>query len=188
MTVLMDRPSATDEHGSPEPEELLDSLELPPGYKAELVGREIIVTPPPELDHQTVLRRVRRQLPPHGWEEEHNIGVITPGGKFIPDLVVADLDYLERESRASWQPPEGIAMVVEVTSSNASTDRDEKRRGYAAAKIPLFLLVDRQQKETVLFSKPEGGDYTLADRRPIDEQIPLPEPFSFTLESPHGRS
>ena len=73
-------------------------------------------------------------------------------------------------------------MVVEVTSSNASTDRDEKRRGYAAAKIPLYLLIDRQRKESVLFSEPMRGDYTTADRRPIDEPVPLPEPFSFTLE------
>jgi Uma2 family endonuclease len=182
MTVLMDRPSATDEHEGPEPEELLDSLELPPGYKAELVGREIIVTPPPVFNHQTVLRKVRRQLPPHGWGEDQNIGVVTPGGKFIPDLIVADLGYWERESEESWQGSEGIAMVVEVTSSSASIDRDEKRLGYAAAKIPLYLLIDRQRKETVLFSEPARGDYAVVARRPIDEPVPLPEPFSFTLE------
>ena len=182
MTVLMDRPSATDENWNPEPEELLDSLELPPGYKAELVGREIIVTPPPGFNHETVLMRIRRQLLSEDWDAEGGIGVVTPGGKFIPDLVVASLDYWERDSDESWQRPAGIALVVEVTSSNPSTDRDSKRRGYAQAEIPLYLLIDRKAKETVLFSQPEKGDYVTAARRPITDPIPLPAPFSFTLE------
>lgn len=183
MTVLMEAPSATDDENEVhELARLMDSLELPPGYKAQLVGREIIVTPPPGFNHQTILVRIRRQLPRDAWDADGNIGVMTPGGRFIPDLVVADLDYWERDSDDNWQSPDRIAMVVEVTSTNAFVDREPKRLGYAAAKIPLYLLVDRQKKETVLFSGPRDGDYAVTARRPLGEPIPLPEPFSFTLE------
>jgi len=182
MTVLMDRPSATDENWNPKPEELLDSLELPPGYKAELIEGDIVVTPPPSFNHESVLMRMSRQLYPRDWATAGNLGVVTPLGRFVPDLVVTSFDYWERDSDESWQTSADIAMVVEVTSSNPTKDRDPKRRGYAKAEIPLYLLVDRQTKETVLFSEPENGDYRAADRRPLGDPIPLPAPFSFTLE------
>ena len=182
MTVLMDRPSATDENWNPEPEELLDSLELPPGYKAELVGRQIIVTPPPTNEHQSYVAEVTHDLNVAGWHTSGTTGLITPLGRFIPDLTVARKEFFRATPLDHWLNPSGVALVVEVTSSNPEKDREDKRRGYAEAEIPLYLLIDRKAKETVLFSKPENGDYAVADRRPIDESVPLPDPFSFTLE------
>ena len=182
MTVLMEQPSATDEHDGPEPEELLDSLELPPGYKAELIEGDIVVTPAPSFGHEAYLARMSHRFYANGWSLSGNLGVATPLGRFIPDMTVVARDYWERDSEESWQSSDGIAMVVEVTSSNPSNDRDSKRRGYAAAQIPLYLMIDRQRKETVLFSEPSDGDYAVTARRPIGEPIPLPEPFSFALE------
>jgi Uma2 family endonuclease len=178
----MERPSATDEHGPLEPEELLDSLELPPGSKAEIIEGEVVVTPAPSFEHESYFARLSYQLNVSGWSVSGNLGVLTPLGHFIPDLTVVALDYWEREAAEGWQGPDGIAMVVEITSTNPSNDRDSKRRGYAGAKIPLYLLIDRQRKESVLFSQPEKGDYTTRARRPLGEPIPLPEPFSFALE------
>ena len=78
--------------------------------------------------------------------------------------------------------PDGVALVVEITSSNPTVDRDAKRRGYAAAKVPLYLLVDREEKQTVLFSAPARGDYRTVSSRPITEQVDLPAPFGFAVE------
>jgi len=179
MTVLMEEPRALDEFG--ELGELLDSLDLPPGYKAELIEGEIVVMPPPGFNHEAFLAMIHYQLSLRKWLAVGNLGVITPLGKFIPDLSVATFEYFRRDSDESWQGSDGIAMVVEVTSSNPEKDRDAKRRGYALANIPVYLLVDRQRKETVLFSEPERGDYVVVARRPITEPVPLPAPFSFTL-------
>ncbi|NUR29686.1 MAG: hypothetical protein HOV83_28195 [Catenulispora sp.] len=41
-------------------------------------------------------------------------------------------------------------MAVEVTSSAPADDREAKCRAYAAAGIPLYLLVDRGRRETVI--------------------------------------
>ena len=179
MTVLMEEPRALDEFG--ELGELLDSLELPPGYKAELIEGEIVVVPPPGFNHEAFLVKIQYQLYVRKWGAAGNLGVITPLGKFIPDLSVAALEYFDRDSDESWQGSDDIAMVVEVTSSNPDKDRGARRRGYALAKIPVYLLVDRQLKETVLFSEPERGGYVIVARRPITEPVPLPAPFSFTL-------
>lgn len=182
MTVLMDRPSTTDEHGTPEPEELLDSLELPPGYRAELIEGNIVVTPPPNNEHQSYFVEVAYDFNVAGWRVSGETGLITPLGRFIPDLTVARKEYFRATPLKHWLDPDGVALVAEITSSNPSNDRDSKRRGYAKSGIPLYLLIDPKAKETVLFSKPENGDYSVDDHRPIDEPVPLPEPFSFTLE------
>ena len=74
-------------------------------------------------------------------------------------------------------------MVVEVTSSSPDHDRSAKRHGYASAKIPLYLLVDRQQGRVTLFSDPVGNDYTTQSQVPFGGIVKLPPPFSFTLET-----
>lgn len=185
MTVLMDRPSATDENEGPSPEELLYSLELPPGYRAELIEGDIIVTPPPNMEHEGYFVETTARFIENGWRVSGTLGLVTPLGLIEPDLTVARREYFANQKPGgwrTWQNPDGVALVAEITSSNPLKDRDSKRRGYAGAKIPLYLLIDRKAKATVLFSEPEDGDYKIADRRPIDEPIPLPEPFSFTLE------
>jgi Uma2 family endonuclease len=182
MASLMERPSATDEHEPVEPEKLLDSLELPPGYRAELIEGDIVVTPPPNAEHEGYFAETTFQFNMHGWRVSGNTGLLTPLGRFQPDLTVARRGYFSRDEPGAWRSAEGVTLVVEITSSNPSNGRDSKRRGYAAAKIPLYLLIDRKAKETALFSEPSRADYTVTARRPIDDPIPLPEPFSFTLE------
>jgi Uma2 family endonuclease len=180
MTELISKPEPVDD--GPEPERLVDLLELLEAYKAELLEGAIIVTSLPDEEHAEFLVAINHQLCLHGWYCSWRLGVITPLGRVIPGLTVAPRAYFHRGTGECWQPAEGVAMVVEVTSSYAFNDWDPKRRGYAAAGIPLYLFVDRKRKETVLFSKPEDDDYTASDWRPIHEPIPLPEPFSFTLE------
>jgi Uma2 family endonuclease len=182
MTDVMDLPGTTDEFDLPDPEALLESLDLPAGFKAEIIEREVVVTPAPGFQHESYFARLSHQLNVNGWSVSGNLGVLTPLGRFIPDMTVVALDYWERDSDEGWQRPDGIAMVVEITSTNPSNDRDSKRRGYAGAGIPLYLLIDRQRKESVLFSEPEKGDYATRARRPLGEPIPLPRPFSFVLE------
>jgi Uma2 family endonuclease len=182
MQGVLELPRTTDEYEPTEPEALLDSLDLPPGSKAEIIEGEVVVTPAPSFEHESYFARLSYQLNVSGWSVSGNLGVLTPLGHFIPDLTVVALDYWDRDAAEGWQLPDGIAMVIEVTATNPSNDRDSKRRGYAGAKIPLNLLIDRQRKESVLFSQPEKGDYTTRARRALGEPIPLPQPFSLTLE------
>jgi len=179
MTVLMDDSHALDE----ELIETLDSLELPPGYRAEIIERQIIAAPPPSIRHEGCVAEISYQLATsrHGWRCSGNLGVITPLGRFIPDLTVAPKSFFERDSIESWQHPKGIALVCEITSNDPSRDREPKRRGYASAGIPLHLLIDRSAKESTLFSEPTGGDYRVNKRRTLGDDIEIPEPFSITL-------
>lgn len=150
----------------------------------ECIGGEIVVRGPldgrgnhiwSEICHQLVIRSADRVL------VSARSGLRTTHGFFIPDMSIFERDVLG--GRPSWGSSEGIAMLVEIVASHRDTDRVYKRHAYAAAEIPLYLLVDRSRRETVLFSEPdaEAQDYGADIRVPFGSDLELPAPFSFTL-------
>lgn len=163
-------------------DEVLDVLEIPLGYKAESLEGRIVLTGLLGGGHEGVVVELSYRFARNGWLVSARSGLITPLGRFIPDLTVADEAFFAAGTGVWWRSPEGGGLVAEVTSSHPSLDRDGKRRGYAAAGIPLYLLVDREAKRTVLFSGPGRGDYRTVSTRLIAEPVELPAPFGFALE------
>ena len=80
-------------------------------------------------------------------------------------------------------PPDGIELVLEVTSSRPDLDRNAKRRAYAQAGIPLYLLVDREHRRVTLFSHAAYGDYLQTYKVPFGDKLELPDPFGFALDT-----
>jgi len=161
-----------------------EELGVPSGYRAELIEGEIVVSPPPDGHHEQVLSRVTKQLHRRSATDVDvagTKGTITPTGRFIPDLATARAGLFA--DAEPWMPADGLLLVVEVTSDHPNRDREQKRRGYAAAGIPLYLLVDRSRDEVVLYSAPADGDYHTRQQQPIGKGIELPAPFSFTLDT-----
>ena len=157
---------------------------LAPEYRAELVDGEIIVNPLANGNHAAVSSRIMQQIARKSAVEVDfggGRGIQTPHGLYIPDITVVEFDSMN--DGLSWGSVVGVLMTVEITSSRSATDRVAKRRAYAAVGIPLYLLVDRQNLESVLFSEPdvEAQDYGAEIRVPFGGELPLPEPFSFTL-------
>ena len=63
-------------------------------------------------------------------------------------------------------------------------DRETKPRQYARAGIPLYLLVDQELGEWTLHALAEGWQrYQIAASGKYREQIQLPEPFGFAVET-----
>ncbi|MFG2903572.1 Uma2 family endonuclease [Kitasatospora sp. NPDC048286] len=159
-------------------------LETPPGYKAELVEGEIVVTPPPDGEHEAAFSLLNRQFMRKAEAEfdlSGNKGLVVPSGRFIPDGTVSPVGHFLNAD--SWADAAGVLLVFEVTSTSPGRDREQKRRGYAAAGIPCYLLVDRGKGTVTLFTKPEGDDYTEKEPVPFGKPIDLPAPFSFTLDT-----
>jgi Uma2 family endonuclease len=157
---------------------------LDPEYRAELIAGRFIVTPPPNGNHESVIGKLTVQMARKSAVDitvSGNRGLVTPFGNFIPDLTVAEPGSFDDEP--PWGTAAGVLLVAEVTSSVSADDREAKRRAYAAVGIPLYLLVDRQNQETVLFSVPdaEAKDYRADIRVPFGDALELPAPFSFTL-------
>ncbi|MEV4613443.1 Uma2 family endonuclease [Kitasatospora sp. NPDC049258] len=167
--------------------DLLDAflaLDTPEGFKAELIEGEIILTPPPDGDRETTIGRIVRQVfrqCPADVDFAGGKGLIVPSGRYIPDGTFTAADAML--GRESWSEPDGVLMVLEVTSSRPGKDREAKRLGYAAAGIPLYLLVDRQANRLVLHSDPARGDYATTTAVPVGTPLPLPAPFGFELST-----
>ncbi len=105
-------------------------------------------------------------------------------GRARPDgaLVPADHFVGQRE----WADPDGVLMAVEVTSHDPETDRRdrrEKRDGYAAVGIPVYLLVDRDACTLTCYSEPENGPYRNRTSHPYGAVVELPDPVGVTLET-----
>ncbi len=159
-------------------------LQTPEGFRAELIAGEIIVTPPPDGGHETVIGRISWQIGGHcakTMDFAGGKGLIVPTGRFIPDGTVTTRGAMA--SRGSWSRPESVLMVLEVTSNRPEKDREVKRTGYAAAEIPLYLLVDREPNRITLYSDPQRGDYRGISWVKVGEPLELPDPFGFTLDT-----
>ncbi|MET9614223.1 Uma2 family endonuclease [Kitasatospora indigofera] len=168
-------------------DDLLDAfldLDTPEGFKAELIEGEIVVAQPPDGDHETAIGRIVWQIArqcPEGIDFAGGKGLIVPGGRYIPDGTFTVADAMA--GRESWSKPVGVLMVLEVTSSRPQKDREAKRKGYATAGVPLYLLVDRQENKVLLHGDPRRGDYRAVHAVPVGEPLELPEPFGFALQT-----
>lgn len=168
------------------------ALDTPEGFRAELIEGEIVVTPPPDGDHEKYISRVLRQVIRRSvvdMDVSGNKGLKSPSAverprnHVIPDLTFAPVDADLFAGAGSWMPCSGVALVLEVTSSRPNADREVKRRCYARGGIPLYLLVDRDTSTVTLFTDPESGDYRELHAVPFGKSLPLPAPFGFDLET-----
>lgn len=84
-------------------------------------------------------------------------------------------------------PAEKAELVVEITSpSNANHDRIAKVRGYAAAGVPLYLLLDPchgRVPTATLYGEPENGTYRVLSAVEYGEKLVLPEPFACDVDT-----
>ncbi|KJS53414.1 hypothetical protein VM98_25340 [Streptomyces rubellomurinus subsp. indigoferus] len=168
------------------------SLHSPEGFRAELIEGEIIVAPPPDGDHEDhishlitqVIRRSKTDMSVSGGKGLRLVsGGLCPKNHVIPDLTFAPEELRLFRGAPSWMEPDGVAMVVEVTSGKPDQDRIAKRHCYARAAIPLYLLVDREKAQLSLFGKPHREEYTEVHLAAFGEPLALPEPFDFDLDT-----
>ncbi|RZU25185.1 Uma2 family endonuclease [Streptomyces sp. BK239] len=168
------------------------ALDTPEGFRAELVEGEIVVTPPPDGDHEDYIGLIVSQVIKRStidMQFSGNKGLKLgkadgcPQDHVIPDGTFAPQALRLYRGADPWMPSQGVAMVLEVTSTRPRADREVKRRCYARAGIPLFLLVDRETSEVTLLSDPKQDDYRQRCTLPFGKPLALPEPFAFDLDT-----
>lgn len=170
---------------------LWKGLDAPEGCKVEIIEGIVTAAPPPNTKHNLTAARVQRLLYtviPEDWNIYQTLGVELPGqsGLFVPDLAVVP-DAAVDGGPPTHIPADTLELVVEVTSpSNAVHDRVQKLRSYAAAAVPLYLLLDRCRPGTsiaTLYGEPEDGHYRVLETVKYGEELPLPAPFDVTLDT-----
>ncbi|WP_046779151.1 Uma2 family endonuclease [Streptomyces yangpuensis] len=162
----------------------------PKGCKVEIIEGIVTVAPPPVNDHNLIADLVQQRLysvVPDGWGVFQTLNVAIPSrdGLYIPDLVVVPRKAVPRGE--NFTPADVAELVVEITSrSNAVHDRIAKLNGYAAAGIPLYLLIDPNAtgSPTIhLYGEPGDGAYRVLWAGKFGEAVPIPAPFDLALDT-----
>lgn len=123
-----------------------------PGYRAEILGGQLIVTPPADPPHAESLTDVMDPLlaaKPHQGETRvvQAVGVWLPTGDedyAIPDLSIVDADFRDHMAQYNCVDPAVFRVVFELTSSNWRDDLDRKPEHYARAGVPVYVIGDRK--------------------------------------------
>jgi Uma2 family endonuclease len=161
----------------------------PETVRLEFISGKIEVKAVPDGNHGEVvmwlLKRCMQQRPELSLYPEQGLKIEDyRKGRARPDGALAPEEYFA--GQGEWAEPDGVLMVVEVTSydyDTAQRDRVDKRDGYAATGIPVYLLIDREECTVTVHSEPEGGKYRSLTARPFGATVEIPDPVGITLET-----
>lgn len=147
----------------PRPMTLTEWDQLDIEGSAELVQGVLLMGPPESLANRRAAARMSALLglvPGIEWVQEMDI--LLDGDALVPTVRCPDVVVL-RAGAVDDVPrldPADVLLVVEVVSqSSVETDWVTKRREYARAGIPAYLVVDRHAGRLVLFDRIVEGRY-----------------------------
>ncbi len=127
------------------------------GNRYEVVHGEFLVTPAPRLLHQEVVGRLLVAL--RLYLENERVGRALPAPADIswgPDTLVQPDVFvvpLEQARTLEWSRVEDLLLVAEVLSpSSARADRFTKRIEYQRQRIPLYWIVDADERRVEVWT------------------------------------
>ncbi|HZI98919.1 MAG TPA: Uma2 family endonuclease [Actinomycetales bacterium] len=142
--------------------------ELPDDLRAEYSDGEAIVNPPASIRHQQICHKLANVIT----EQLGDAAVVVIAGGWqliakrrlrIPDVMVL---AAQPAGLVATEPP---VVVVEVLSTNRSSDLVRKAKEYLDAGAGQYWIVDPRDREVAVFGAAEGRWEQLAkltDRRP----------------------
>ncbi|GAB3999179.1 hypothetical protein GCM10029992_27200 [Glycomyces albus] len=170
-----------------------EHLEVPPGFQAEILRGELIVSPALIDSHNLLFGiLVEMLLPvtkPKGWVVTNSQCIFLPAMNegLIPDLIVIPKKAMKT---GQWKKsPEDLPLVAEITSpSNRERDTELKLASYADADIPMYLLIDPHEDEgrgeaTLFFEPGAKGAYRSSSTVKFGSTLRIPEPFEVDIDT-----
>ncbi|MFF3444099.1 Uma2 family endonuclease [Streptosporangium sp. NPDC002721] len=171
--------------------DLLETLPPTPGFRAEVIDGNLIVSPVGTPEHSWSATLLSYALQPIVMERKWrahvggvNVCIDGPRDSLIPDFVLAPADCPRRgtlELRSS-----GLIMVTEIVSpGSARIDRDDKPRIYAAGGVPIMLIVGpiATPPAVTVLSDPGEGGYRAVTRVQLGKPLRIPSPVDFDLDT-----
>ncbi|MET8611431.1 Uma2 family endonuclease [Streptomyces misionensis] len=170
-------------HDRPQIAEANRIMERLPGYRVEIIGDQIMVSPPADGPHGVTLTDLMVPFLAAGLDDGDSnvlqgIGLWLPTGPedyAIPDLSLVDADFQDHHIENNCYDPVCFRMVLEVTSSNFRTDLRTKTGAYAEAKIPVYVIVDRKHQRLHVLTEPTGSEYASHRVHAPGETVALPD-------------
>ena len=153
---------------------MVESGILAEDERVELIRGEILELAPIGNRHAACLRRLLRILrqdvgPDILLDVQNPVRLATQDSQPQPDLALLqprDDGYLE-------QPPaeDNILLLVEISDSSLTYDRDVKIPLYAQAGVPEVWLVDLQSAAVSIYRRPTSQGYREVQRLQRDDEL-----------------
>jgi Uma2 family endonuclease len=144
----------------------------------ELLDGWLVVKMPQNPPHRVAIRLTYKALEaivPTNWYIDTQAPITTADSEPEPDLMVVRGDprqYLDRHPT-----PQDLALVVEVADTSIQRDRAFKKRLYAAARIPVYWILNLPEGRCEAYSEPSGPgdepDYRQRQNYGPTEEIPV---------------
>ncbi|MFE0352387.1 Uma2 family endonuclease [Streptomyces nigra] len=180
MTVLEDRIAMADADANnlslDEWFERLERMPVPEGYRVEIVGGNVYMTPQ-RTNHWEIIFEIAQTLRNRFGKERKvlsDVRIDFPGhaNGFCPDVVLFK-ESAKPEARGHWRYQD-VEFVAEVISQGtAANDYGPKRLAYAEAEVPVYLIADPYQGRCHVHTDPKDGDYTTCTRVDFGTDVDL---------------
>ncbi|MEU9960734.1 Uma2 family endonuclease [Streptomyces sp. NPDC050982] len=164
MTVLEDRIEMAEIGGELTLDamfEWLEKMPVPEGYKVEIVGGNIFMSPQRHT-HWRIIFKILKQLGARYPDEclASDVRIDFPGhlNGFAADVAaLAEGFEPDEKGRLRYQDVEFVAEVI--SKGTARKDYEPKKAAYAAAEVPVYLIVDPYTGRWHLHTQPKDGEY-----------------------------
>jgi len=175
VTVLDDRTATAEQSDERTLDMMFEWLEpTPEGHKVEIVRGAVHMSPQRDNRWDIILDIVEQLRARYSRQRvKSDVRIDYPGrlNGFASD-VVALKDGAVKDGKGRWRHQD-VEFVAEVISKDtAVNDYGPKRETYAAAGVPVYLIVDPYTGEWHLHTLPKDGEYrsnlTLGFGDPVD--------------------
>ncbi|MFG2329613.1 Uma2 family endonuclease [Streptomyces sp. NPDC048604] len=164
--------------------EWLERMPVPEGYKTEIVGGHIFMSPQRDT-HWEIIADIYDQLRTAYPRQrlKSDVRIDYPGhlNGFATDLTLLSADA-KKNGKGRWLAQD-VELAAEVISrATAMNDYGPKKDAYAVAEVPAYLIVDPYTRKCILYTLPVDGEYTHEHRSVFGDPIDLTKtPLGLTL-------
>ncbi|MGW0084183.1 Uma2 family endonuclease [Streptomyces sp. NPDC003393] len=179
MTVLEDRIEMADADANTERLdewfERLERMPVPEGYKVEIVGGNVHMTPQRDTHWNITFRIAAAVAAKFGMDRVFSdVRIDFPGHEngLCPDVVLLK-DSAKKDGTGHWRYQDVVFVAEVISQGTAANDYGPKRFAYAEAEVPLYVVADPYQGRCHVYTDPKQGDYDEPTRVDFGSAIDL---------------
>jgi Uma2 family endonuclease len=161
-----------------------DTYDFPEEVRVEFIDGEIVMQANPMILHNVPGRMLVRTVPEpfEAWPE---CGIfVGENDKPKPDIVIIRAGDWSDEMREL--PTSVLVAVVEVVSTGRVSirrDYEDKFLKYQDCGIPVYVIIDPNIGEWIVFGLDDDKKYAELSRGPFGRPIPMPAPMGFEIDT-----